>query len=126
MPVRPGQLLGQRAEATARRFLQRQGLRCIDRNVRCRYGEVDLVMLSQDLVVFVEVRCRRAGNPINAVASVDARKQQKLAKTAAWYLSRRPQLQAAAVRFDVIAIDGRSNHETALQWIRDAFRPGAW
>lgn len=116
---------GQAAEAAACHYLERQGLQCIDRNVRCRFGEIDLVMRAADLLVFVEVRYRRAASPVNAVESIDARKQKKLAMTASWYLARVPRLQNCGVRFDVIAIDGRRPGQSALQWIKDAFRPGA-
>jgi putative endonuclease len=116
---------GAAAEAEARRFLEQQGLHCVDRNVRCRFGEIDLVMQVAQLLVFVEVRYRRAGNRVSAIESVDSRKQKKLALAASWYLSRHPQLQNCDMRFDVIAIDGRSQEQSALQWIKDAFRPGA-
>ncbi|MGB5345285.1 MAG: YraN family protein [Woeseia sp.] len=116
---------GAAAEALACRFLEQQGLRCIDRNVHCRFGEIDLVMQAADLLVFVEVRYRRSANPVSAVESVDFRKQKKLSLAAAWYLARTPRVQNCSVRFDVIAIDGRSQAQSALQWIQDAFRPGA-
>ncbi len=116
---------GARAEAAALAFLRKQGLTCIDRNVRCRFGELDLVMRDGECLVVIEVRFRRAGNPLSAAASVNARKQHKLALTTAWYLSRHAALQSCPVRFDVVAIDGRTGNESALQWIKDAFRPGA-
>ncbi|MBT8083780.1 MAG: YraN family protein [Woeseia sp.] len=116
---------GARAEVYARKFLERHGLRYVDRNIRCRFGEIDLVMRSDQLLVFAEVRFRRARNLISAVESIDRNKQRKLAQTASWYLSRSKRWQSCAVRFDVVAIDGRSDGQYALQWIQDAFRPGA-
>jgi putative endonuclease len=116
---------GRNAEDTALTWLQQRGLRCVDRNVRCRFGEIDLVMRDHGTVVFVEVRFRRAGNKLGAAASIDAHKQHRLALAASWYLARQKSLQKAPVRFDVIAIDGRSTGHSALQWIKDAFRPGA-
>lgn len=116
---------GKAAEDYALRWLRKRGLQSIARNVRCRFGEIDLVMQDGRIVVFVEVRFRRAGNKIDAAASVDFHKQRKLALAAAWYLGRSKPLQDRPVRFDVIAIDGRSVGHSALQWIKDAFRPGA-
>ena len=116
---------GKAAEDFALQWLCERGLQNIARNVRCRFGEIDLVMQDGPDLVFVEVRYRRAGNKLDAAASIDSRKQRKLALTAAWYLARRKPQQDRPVRFDVIAIDGRSAGHSALQWIKDAFRPGA-
>lgn len=115
---------GKAAEKTACRYLRKQGLRHIDSNVSCRFGEIDLVMTDRCTLVFVEVRLRRRGNLLSAAESIDPRKQRKLATTASWYISRHQKFQDSTVRFDVIAIDGRTNDLSALQWIRDAFRPG--
>lgn len=116
---------GKAAEAIARQYLKTQGLRHVDSNVRCRFGEIDLVMTDDRTLVFVEVRLRKQGNLLTAAESVDSRKQRKLAITALWYIGQHQQFQSSPVRFDVIAIDGQADDRSALQWIRDAFRPGA-
>lgn len=122
---RPDHLLrGDEAEHYARRFLESRGLVCVDANVRSRFGEIDLVMRDRETIVFVEVRYRRPTQFVDALDSVGPAKRRKLVATASWYLARRPRLAEAAVRFDVIAIDGRSSGHNALQWIVDAFRPG--
>lgn len=79
-------------------------------------------MSEADCLVFVEVRYRRSSNFANALQSVDRRKQLKLARTAAFFLSREPGYANASVRFDVLAIDRKAGRVT-LDWIRDAFRP---
>ena len=83
-------------------------------------GELDLVMLSDDVVVFAEVRRRRHQQFGGAAASVDARKQRKLVRAAAYFLVKNPGLANHAVRFDVIGIDG---DKPKIEWIPDAFRP---
>ncbi len=75
-------------------------------------------MLDVNCLVFVEVRYRAAGQRVAAKLSIDARKQNKLVKTAAIFLSRHDRYARHTVRFDVVAVDG-----DALEWIRDAFRP---
>lgn len=115
---------GRDAEARARAHLERHGLACIERNVRCRFGEIDLVMLDGDTLVCVEVRYRGSTSRVAALESIGPRKRRRLAAAAAWYLSRQPQLRDCPLRFDVIAIDGPSQAQSALQWLRDAFRPG--
>ena len=116
---------GASAEAFALNWLLARNLRCLARNVRCRYGEIDLVMQDGATVVFVEVRYRCAGNRLSAAASIDRRKQRKLVMTASWYLARNKALQSRPARFDVVAIDGQAVGRSALQWMKDAFRPGA-
>ena len=109
---------GAAAETQAVRFLIGKGLAILDRNVRCRLGEIDIVARDGACVVFVEVRLRASERFGGAMASVDAHKQRKLAATARWYLARHPKLANEPCRFDVIAV--RAHAE--LNWVRDAFR----
>lgn len=110
---------GAAAEESAVRFLERAGLRTIDRNVRCRFGEIDIVAREAECLVFVEVRLRASESFGGAVGSVDARKQQRLAGAARWYLGRNPRYCNDPCRFDVIAV---SELDGAVDWLRDAFR----
>lgn len=93
-----------------------QGLSLVARNHRCRGGEVDLVMQHQDTLVFVEVRLRRHSGFGGPLASVDRRKQQKLALAAQHYLQRHP--WGGPCRFDVVGL-GADPHNP--QWIQNAF-----
>jgi putative endonuclease len=99
------------------------GLKLLVRNFHCRYGEIDLIMQDGAAIVFVEVRFRKHGRFASAAASVDARKQGKLLRTAAHYLRKHPQFRNAPARFDVVALDGPTPQHFTLQWLRDAFRP---
>ncbi len=108
---------GQAAEAQACRHLQQQGLELIERNYRCRQGEIDLIMRDKQSIVFVEVRYRSNTNFGGAAASVDQRKQAKLIGAASHYLQQHHALAQQPARFDVIAIT-----PTTLEWIRDAFQ----
>lgn len=107
--------LGDLKEKQARDYLERQGLRHVASNVRCKRGELDLVMHDGDTLVFIEVRFRTTGRFGGAAASIDSRKQARLSAAAAYYLQRHP--VDLPCRFDVIAIDGAG----AIQWIRHAF-----
>ena len=95
----------------------------IDRNFRCRLGEIDLVMQDGECLVFVEVRYRKAHGFGSAATSVDVRKQRKLTRAARFFLSRHRRLANRPVRFDVIGIDVVAGDELRIEWIRDAFRP---
>lgn len=112
---------GQQAEACALRHLDSQGLTLVARNWSCTRGELDLVMLDGDTVVFVEVRYRRHSAWGGAAASVDARKQQKLALAAQSFLQQHPRLAQHPCRFDVIALNGDPGNNPPLDWFKNAF-----
>jgi putative endonuclease len=109
---------GLAAEETARQYLITQGLTWVESNFRCRLGEIDLVMRDKDYWVFVEVRARTSSAYGSALESVHYRKQQKLLKTASFYLTAHKLHNQAKVRFDVISIEGK---KTDIRWISNAF-----
>ncbi|MGE4529916.1 MAG: YraN family protein [Acidithiobacillus sp.] len=114
----PRQQLGQEGENRALTMLLAAGTKLISRNFRCRSGEIDLIVLDDESLVFVEVRQRTHNRQGDAAASVNTRKQQRLIRAAQYFLLRNPRLGLRPCRFDVIAIDG----DAAPNWIRDAFR----
>jgi len=107
--------VGDSKERLARAYLERQGLRHVAHNVRCKRGEVDLIMRDGDTLAFIEVRFRASGRYGGAAASVDHRKQARIAAAAAYHLQRHP--SELPCRFDVVAIDAASK----ITWIRHAF-----
>lgn len=115
------QVSGQLAEDFAQRHLQKHGLRLLHRNWTCRSGELDLVMLDGDTVVFVEVRYRRHVAWGGALESVDLRKQQKLIKAAQLFLLKESRWARHPCRFDVVAIAGTAGTAEQPNWIRNAF-----
>ena len=111
--------LGHRAERRAERFLRGRGLVTLSRNYARRTGEIDLVMLDGETLVFVEVRYRGHG-ALSGLESVDRRKQARLGRTAALFLNDYPQHRFRAARFDVVAAF-RQNYRIACEWTPDAF-----
>ncbi len=111
---------GQWAEEFAHRYLCEQGLTPITRNYRCKAGEIDLIMQHQAHLVFVEVRYRQSRQYGGAGASIDSRKQQRIAQAAAHYLQTYRQAQQFACRFDVVLMEGKAE-APRLEWVRDAF-----
>lgn len=107
--------VGNAREDAALAHLIEQGLTPVTRNHRCRGGEIDLVMRDRDCLVFVEVRYRRSAGFGGALASVDARKQQRIILAAQHYLAGNG--WRGPCRFDVVAFDGDGGHT----WVRDAF-----
>lgn len=107
---------GARAEQLAAAFLQQQGLRLLEKNYRCRFGEIDLILQDGQTLVFVEVRLR--SNPAfgGAAASITPSKQAKLLRTARHYLSGKP---LPSCRFDVILLAGLDGQQ--VEWLKNAF-----
>ena len=118
MPNRSSQQSGKDAESQALRHLEQQGLRLLAKNWLCKRGELDLVMLDGDTVVFVEVRYRQHAQWGDALASIDARKRQKLILAAQYFLQRESRWANHPCRFDVVAMDSATPH---LNWLRNAF-----
>ncbi|HEX2565518.1 MAG TPA: YraN family protein [Burkholderiales bacterium] len=106
---------GARAEDLCAEVLRRAGLVLIERNWRCRHGEIDLIAEEDGTLVFAEVRMRSGSGFGGAAESVTAAKRARLIAAARLYLTRRPQ---APCRFDVLLVEGAGPR---VQWIRDAF-----
>ena len=111
---------GADAEKSALKYLKSNGLRLVERNYRCPAGELDLVMLDQRELVFVEVRYRRSGEFGGAARSVDAGKQRKLRQVGEGFLQHHSRLSFNGCRFDVVAVTGAAPGYH-IDWIRDAF-----
>lgn len=108
---------GSNAERYAEAFLLRHKLVLVQRNYRCRFGEIDLIMRDGVTVVFVEVRMRANGSFGGAAASITLAKQRRLLRTARHYLLT---LQfEPSCRFDAVLMSGGSGGN--IEWIRNAF-----
>ncbi len=115
--------IGQDYEQHAERYLQQQGLSIIEKNYRCRAGEIDLIMRDRSTLVFIEVKARntsRFGSPAQTVTKA---KQQKVIATAKHYLAQKKIGEKYAVRFDVLGIlhQIHENPELNFEWIPNAF-----
>ncbi|HTE13662.1 MAG TPA: YraN family protein [Burkholderiales bacterium] len=111
--------LGQDAEARAARYLEAQGLHIVERNYRCRWGEIDLIARDGVTLVFIEVRARSSNAFGGAAASITTGKREKLTRTAQHYLA--SIRHAPRCRFDALLLSGSSDGSGALEWIQDAF-----
>lgn len=117
------QIKGNAAEELACEYLQRHGLDLIERNFRCRYGEVDLVMRHQDTIVFVEVRFRKQHGLVDGLQSVDHNKQRKLINSANHYLQINRLSDNTPARIDVIAVSmDATRHQ--FDWVQNAVQAG--
>jgi len=108
---------GRAGEDLACSLLEENGLRVLERNVRFRDGEIDLIAVDGATLVFVEVKWRRndaRGAPAEAVTP---KKRERVIRAARHWLAENPG-RAAAVRFDVVAI---RDEPPQVDWIRGAF-----
>ncbi|WP_299494768.1 YraN family protein [uncultured Shewanella sp.] len=105
---------GQASEQTAIIYLQQQGLHLVARNVRFKFGEIDIIMKEGTVWVFVEVKYRSDLHFGGAMNALSQRQQHRIKRAASHYLQLN-QIDATC-RFDFIAMDPNN-----IQWIRDAF-----
>jgi putative endonuclease len=108
--------VGRAFEEKASAFLEEQGVRILERNFRCRQGEIDLVGIHEGCLVFVEVKYRRnerSGMPEEAVG---AGKQMKICRVSDYFRIRNKNYQDMQVRYDVVAIGGEE-----IRWYKNAF-----
>src|SRR5437870_13045228 len=92
---------GARAEDLCAELLRAAGLKVIERNWRCRHGEIDLIAEERGTLVFAEVRMRTGPGFGGAAESITEAKRARLLAAAKLYLTRRPE---APCRFDVFLV----------------------
>ena len=98
--------LGREGEDQAAGYLERQGMKILERNFMCRQGEIDLIGYHKNCLVFVEVKYRRgqmSGTPESAVTPVKMKKLHRYGDDSPF-------------RYDVVAISGGE-----IRWYENAF-----
>lgn len=108
--------LGKEYEQLAAAYLEEEGLRILERNFRCRFGEIDLIAEDTGTLVFVEVKCRLTKGAGSPEAAVNYRKQRTICKVSDYYRMKKQIRDSVPCRYDVMAIDGNE-----IRHIRDAF-----
>ena len=103
-------------EEIAAEWLKKQGLVILERNFRCRQGEIDLIARDNNYLVFVEIKYRKTKGSGWAVEAVDRRKQEKIRKVALYYIVRTGRPVESPYRFDVLGFDG-----SRITWIKNAY-----
>ena len=107
---------GSEYESRAAEFLKEKGYEILEKNYRCKFGEIDIVAREKAVLVFVEVKHRKnsdAGNPLEAVGY---KKIRRISMTAAYYMMMHHISTDRPVRFDVIGYLGEEPTH-----IKDAF-----
>jgi putative endonuclease len=114
---------GKVAEDAAHRFLLEQGYLPMARNVRCRFGEIDLIARENGALVFVEIKARSADpSGERAALAVDGNKRARLAGLASWYLAHAGLSPETFCRFDVVLVSlSRAGQPLSASVVQDAF-----
>ena len=119
------QARGAAGEALAARFLTQRGLVMIARNIRCRGGELDLIALHGQTLVFIEVRVRSSRAFGGAAASITPTKQRRLLHAAQWWLSGAGRAHAQRpMRFDAVLLE--SLDPARLEWLTNIISADGW
>jgi putative endonuclease len=122
------QSLGRAAEELVARRLEQRGWRIVERNFRCRSGEIDLIALEGSTLVFVEVKAGRQGSrygPERPAHAVGPRKRLRIRRLAREWLAgggraRRPS-GVSGYRFDVVGVSFGGDGRPDVDHIRGAF-----
>lgn len=113
--------LGDRGEGAAAHYLQSQGFRILERQHRGYFGEIDLIAIEGDTIVFVEVKTRTSASAGDPTEAVNLTKQRKITKSALAYLKQKGWLNRRC-RFDVVAIVWNdATPDPAIKHYRSAF-----
>ena len=111
---------GERGESLACDHLERTGLEVVQRNWRCRSGEVDVVAREGDVTVFVEVKERRGGSHGQGHEAVTFGKRRRIIRAARLYAAARG-LYEQPIRFDVVSVEWDASGQPQIRHDRGAF-----
>ncbi len=115
------QELGRKGEAHARAYLRRHGVRILAENFACPAGEIDLIGLAEDRLLFIEVKTRSSNAFGPPQLAVHQRKQHQIVKAAQSYLAAHHKSEVAC-RFDVVSVTfGAASAPPHIEWVQDAF-----
>ncbi len=105
---------GKKGEELALSFLKKQGYIILEKNFKVRYGEIDIIALDKDILVFIEVKTRSSfkfGTPLEAITYW---KLKSVIKTAEYYKLTHPKLPEA-MRIDAVSVQISSNNEVNIE-----------
>jgi putative endonuclease len=116
--------LGSRGESLAVKFLEEKGLRILETNWRYQRAEVDIIAMTGEILVFVEVKTRTSDYFGPPETFVTPQKEKLLVRAAHAYMEKID--HQWEIRFDVVSILHRSRQDYEIRHLPDAFWPGSW
>ncbi len=110
---------GKCGENIAAKYLKNHGYKIVERNYYCKFGEIDVIALNEDMLVFIEIKTRSSRKTIPPEFTVTKPKQNKIKKTARHYIGKHSILNRDC-RFDIVAIT-LENGEPSVILYKNAF-----
>ena len=109
-------------ENQAKNYLLQHGLVLLKQNYHCRFGEIDLIMLQQGVLCFIEVKYRNSVAYGGAASAISTQKQKKIAKTAMFFIAENDRLKQHSMRFDALLMQQQAGNQSPdINWIQNAF-----
>ncbi len=108
-------------ETLACDYLRENGLKIIQKNFRCRQGEIDIIARDGKYLVFTEVKFRKGNRFGTAEAAVDYKKQNVISRVSDYYRKRFGISDDTCQRFDVVALDLDDDEALHIRWHKNAF-----
>jgi putative endonuclease len=112
--------IGKAYEDMAAAYFEAAGCSILARNYHARYGEVDLVVLDGETLVFAEVRMRGSADPVSPLETITAEKRRRMVLAAKAYLAEHD-ISDRDCRFDVIGIVHPRGQKAELEHLKNAF-----
>ena len=95
---------GRDGETAAAFLLEEKGMKILERNFRSRSGEIDIIAMDKDIIIFIEVKTWSAYGIDALEYSINDKKRQKIIETSKYFLSLHREYKYMAIRFDIIFI----------------------
>jgi putative endonuclease len=109
-------------EKLAKNYLVDHGLTLLRQNYHCRFGEIDLIMLQQEVLCFIEVKYRNSMAYGGAASAIPAQKQRKIVKTALVFIAENVRFKQHSMRFDALLMQQNADRQSnSINWIQNAF-----
>ena len=112
--------LGERGERAACGFLKERGYEILEKNYKCKIGEIDVIARRKGRLAFIEIKTRTSTQFGTPQEAVNLPKQEKIFKVAQWYMKEK-KLVKIPVAFDVVAVLWREGEAPEMRLIVDAF-----
>jgi putative endonuclease len=110
---------GKKGEQRAAEELEKRGVTIIDRNFRSPYGEIDLIGIENETLIFIEVKSWNSLFIDSLEQSINKKKQKRIIESAKYFLEKYREYNRMAIRFDVIFIGQDGFQHIAAAWVEN-------